>query len=768
MKIPVYQSQGVNLPNIDARGVADPVIRAGVGLSNAVMAAGKEAMNIGFAMEREEQRRQVDALTIKARKDFYDFRQGLDERDDYQAFNTDYEKFSEQWAKENVGNLSAEQKTLFDTKYASIHEGVRQDVVNRSRFVQIDQSRASLLAEGQTAEQSYAMAESEGDRVAVKGDYFGSIDGRVETGVLTASDGEKLKQAFSERADTAFAVNMLESNPAELAKRLGEEGFLPNLDPVQRSKFQKRADDESERLADKATQTLISEQALRAYQEGGRDGATKFLDDLANSDQIKDPAKRARAISLANTLVSAADAQEADKRAQRYSDMSIAASRGQLGYEDIEAAYKSNDLSPQQRTALTRTLDTATDNAQKAANATKMGAAFYDGQAVLDPREKDHRDAADGHFDSLLGKWSQEGLEPAQITENIIDYVHRTGYMPSRVKSQVRGGLRSPDNATVAATADMIDRLQDAAPHAVNDISDDDLSMGIMVAGLRDAGMTDKEAVEYSRETLSPKNKTMRDLADAEIKDGKFNDKYLGWMKDDFDGWFGSDFDFGNDRTAMAEARKDYESLFNAFYTRTGDKDAARKATKTRMDRKWGVTMAEGSGRLISYPPETIYIQSLPMVEDLNDRIKNDLEQTVRSAGHEGKYVIYSDDQTAREASDGRPTYQVWFQKDTGELVPSGRRWGLDVAEVKSEWESERSKAKASADKAVEDLKNNPTSMGLTEDEMTRMGDLTPEVEVNHEQEARDLRKRQQQNVGDVRDNAQKQRDLIDQYQGRR
>jgi hypothetical protein len=514
-------------------------------------------------------------------------------------------------------------------------------------------------------------------------------------GLMLATDAAKQTAKFQSDMSSTYAYRDLLTDPELAVERLADENYAPyrHLDPDRRVAYAKQAQAEAERVQGKRLTEQVTSEALRSYNAGGIDAARDYLSGIASDESI--PIElRARMAASGQAIVSVADADEAEKRAQFYADLSVAVSRGSADYAEIDAARKTDRIEHGQWATLTQTLDRRTADMRQTANMIALGNSFYDGTNVLDPRNKDHVKAADAQFATALTSKIEEGATSLEIGQFMLDYVARTGFVPSEVKSQIRGGLRSRDAERVIAAADLVSRLQTINRQAVGDISDDDLTAAIVLNDLRYAGMTDDEAVKEMRATLDPKNKAIADLTDADIKAGKYNKEYLGWMKDDFDGWFGSDFDFNNDMTATAKARANYGRLFETFYRRTGDVDQARKAAKMRLERIWGVTSVEGTSRLIEYPPERIYATQLPMIDDLAGLIEKDIAEAAAQVGGTGKWRIVSDDVTAREAATGRPTYRVLLENENGEFVPvyakNGvdlRRWGLDVDQVRAEWE---------------------------------------------------------------------------------
>lgn len=760
-RIPQYTSSGVNQPRVDVTGVASPTIRAGVNMANAVTNFGKTVVDTAQAFEAEEQRREADHLTIKARADLAEFREGLNERTDYSNFDAEYKEFRDQWQKTHTEGISDYQRDILGTRLETVFADGERGVRARSREIQIDVSRSQLVEEGDAALKSYMMAETADEQDAAEDEYFAAIDGRVETGVITAEAAVKAKQSFRSEADTAVATRMMQDNPAALAEGLEDAEFLPDLDPTQRIKIKDRADAEVEKLAEKAATDLVVDGALEAYETGGRDAATDYLDRLASDTSlIPDNARRARAISLASTLVNAADATEADERAKKHSDLSIAVSRGDAGHADIDAAYKSDDITAAQRTTLTLAADRVQADRNEAATRRRLGAGFYDGTAVLDPSNADHRKAADEHFAGMMNDWIAEGVSPADMAGKVTDYVKRTSYVPTELKNRLTGSLRSETNDTaVLGAAEMVRDLTEASPIAVQTLPDEVLERAEMVNRALSAGETEKEAVRLMRERLHPKNKEVRELAKTEIKAEKYAKDYPDWAREAFeDSWFSTpEFNSRRDRAAIVS---DFAFNFEATFERTGDKDVAKDVAGKKMRAKWGVTEVDGGSRLIAYPPEKVYAETLSFLPNLADHIKTDLEDVVRGLGHEGDYQLVSDDRTRAGAQHGRPTYGIMLKNESGDFVPALRedgtlaRWGMDVDRERVEFET------------VMDMTPKAVFRGPRRD---RAGNIVvPKTPEDYEAEARALDRKRREIKADVKGVSAEQRSLIDRYQGKR
>lgn len=256
-------------------------------------------------------------------------------------------------------------------------------------------------------------------------------------------------------------------------------------------------------------------------------------------------------------------------------------------------------------------------------------------------------------------------------------FVERMKYVPDSVEAEVVNGLRSNNPELILQSVDLMDRI-DHIPGLVEDtFSKHDRAFSDQVKMLMSYLPADK-AIEQATKNTDP-----TDIARIEARQRTINEdnqtkraeRYLSSVKDKFDmKFFGTTVDpINQDKLA-----RDYGQLVESYFTAGMDMKAAGKQAEKDMKRIWSVTTATGNERVMKYPPEMFY--GVGDNKFMQDQLKADVEELWRG-DFEG-YFLISDDQTAREASIGKPTYRVVVEDDKGLNPLVGYRWAPDPAKA--------------------------------------------------------------------------------------
>jgi hypothetical protein len=136
-----------------------------------------------------------------------------------------------------LGNLSGEARLRFQGFAAER----MQDLQLRAARLQV----ARTAEEGQAATgdelrdfaRQAASAPSDVQRREVLAEAERAIALRVQTGVLSPVQAQRMRVGFLGQVDQAAALRLIQSRPGEAAQRLADPEFLPNLDPVQRERL---------------------------------------------------------------------------------------------------------------------------------------------------------------------------------------------------------------------------------------------------------------------------------------------------------------------------------------------------------------------------------------------------------------------------------------------------------------------------------------------------------------------------------------------------
>lgn len=102
---------------------------------------------------------------------------------------------------------------------------------------QNEEGQAAVGEELRTFARQAASARAEPERLAAMAEAERAIELRVQSGVLSPTQGQRLRTGFLGQVDQAAALRLIQANPGEAARRLSDEAFLPNLDPIQRERL---------------------------------------------------------------------------------------------------------------------------------------------------------------------------------------------------------------------------------------------------------------------------------------------------------------------------------------------------------------------------------------------------------------------------------------------------------------------------------------------------------------------------------------------------
>jgi len=248
----------------------------------------------------------------------------------------------------------------------------------------------------------------------------------------------------------------------------------------------------------------------------------------------------------------------------------------------------------------------------------------------------------------------------------------------------MRGVFRGGDVDSKVFYADLVGRIQDVKPRALDDFDDKDIAQAMMINEMVKAGTPNERAVELVEQQTTGINsgrlEVLKTELEAKSKDmgtkQEQNTKILSIIRDGFEvpganlSWF--DFDaalpnepqLGVEPEAIAEYKRLYETW---YYNTNGNDKIAREQALKSMGHNWGTTSINGvENQLTKYPIEKQY-PDMPYKE-----IKKDLINDLKGLGYTNidpkKVYIKDDALTARQAGRGA-TYQVMIPGETGALV---------------------------------------------------------------------------------------------------
>lgn len=514
---------------------------------------------------------------------------------------------------------------------------------------------------------------------------------------------EALKSGAGQIATGAINGNIANGNFAAARALLKDERFKEILTPEARlslgTRIEEAADGKArdflESLDPKARVTLL-EKAIK-----GKTGT------LADELDLGDRSTKLR--EARNEVRIEADRQrtEGDKARAKInerisSDLKIKVDAGEASVTDIEDAFDKHVISGSERASWIGIIN-------KTSNYQGIVLGALTGSSVLDPKNEKDRNAADTYFDKVVTP-NLAKASPDEAKTAITQYVERLGIMPERLRGQIRGGLRAGGPELRATAADIIDRLSEAAPHALDDFSTEDIAEGKAIAGMIRDGVPKEQALAYAdqmqklpKDVIDLRKKRLTEsngaLLTNSVKSLEAGAADRGWFS-----WMWSRAPAAAD-AAQAEFGRDFERA----YLLTGDANVAAKTAQATIKRAWGVSNVNGQPQFMKYAPETSYGVLDHGPED-GAWIRNQLlEDVTKGAAFDpskgdiaNRVVLAPDMQTGRDL-----TYGVMLKNEMGAFEPmldaKGRamRWKPDfatsakAAEIKAKKAKEVAEAKA-------------------------------------------------------------------------
>lgn len=236
----------------------------------------------------------------------------------------------------------------------------------------------------------------------------------------------------------------------------------------------------------------------------------------------------------------------------------------------------------------------------------------------LDPKSDADRDAVDALFAAAIGKpgdLQAPAIEPGSPAwrEAAVNLTKRASVVPPSAVGWARAALASENPVQAAQAADLLDRLETAAPFAFGFGVDDRTRAKVeaIVSATR-AGATPELAVAAARR-LEQQTPTETRLIDERYRAVKAAQLNPGELKSRLDG----DPRFAVNGIPLFRSAPEPPSAMQAdfetgvrryFAVNGGDVQRAREAAWRDVTRKWAVSkVASGTPELIEYAPDLLY-----------------------------------------------------------------------------------------------------------------------------------------------------------------
>ena len=246
---------------------------------------------------------------------------------------------------------------------------------------------------------------------------------------------------------------------------------------------------------------------------------------------------------------------------------------------------------------------------------------------------------------------------------NFINQVRRVP-VPDGIKMTVNGMLQSGDPEQVLAATRFLDRVDEIPGNKAEAVvSKQNRAFAGQLVQYMNAGIPGDEAYKLAQKYIREDAAERIAVRTKQIKK-EFDEDISEWVEEST-GLKPGDRGF-------ADARKQYQVLFNAQYL----EGAEVEASKNFANRIISANYKESIFGPMMYPPEDYWADNNGSV----DYIRRSIAYEVRRENPDMQFdedkdiFLYSDDETARKASVGTPTYRVMIRDSNGELaIRSGR-----------------------------------------------------------------------------------------------
>ena len=307
-------------------------------------------------------------------------------------------------------------------------------------------------------------------------------------------------------------------------------------------------------------------------------------------------------------------------------DLEVNVDRDKATEEDILEAERKGIITPAKRVALIRRLDqNLRDGVKKSMDVQKVANAFI-GKAYLDPKTSSDDFKAVYYFYETKTKPQLKNIaDPEERAAALTYFVNGTGVVPDDLRSEMRGVFRGGDADSKVFYADLVGRIQETKPRALDDFDDKDIAQAVMIDEMVKAGTPNERAVELVEQQTTGINSGRLEVLKTELE-AKYRDigtkqeqnvKILSIIRDGFEvpganlSWFDFDAALPNEPQlgVESEAIAEYKRLYETWYYNTnGVDELAKKQALKSMGRNWGTTSVNGvDNQLTKYPIEKQY-----------------------------------------------------------------------------------------------------------------------------------------------------------------
>lgn len=376
------------------------------------------------------------------------------------------------------------------------------------------------------------------------------------------------------------------------------------------------------------------------------------------------------------------NADEELQTSREAADLEIGINRGETTYEDVVRAEQDKTITPAKKVQLFKQLDANLKKTVEESRFIQKVSKVLRGEGFIDPKNTDDKKAVDLTYEKVLMPTIDAAQDPAAKKQIITNFVDKLGIVPEKLRGKMRGVFRGDDVEQKVFYADLVGRIQDTKPQALDDFDTKDITQAIMINEMVEAGTPNEQAVAKVQNLTEGINAGRLEILREDFKNlvedkgtgVKINSqKIINQVKDVFgEGVFTFNPASGNTQLSVeSHAIAEYKALYETWYLNTsGDANLAKKQAQKAIKRNWGVTGVNNKSRqLTKYPIEDQYLGMSS--KDIKTELMGDVRQIagLKNIGPDEVFIQWDPRITAAEAGN-YPRYRVLAINEEGVLDP--------------------------------------------------------------------------------------------------
>ena len=562
----------------------------------------------------------------------------------------------------------------FDASVSSRNSKLLKDMFRRES----EQHRATALAGVESMQDDITNAARNGEDVTTMLiNANAELDSWVQTGKISAIEAESFRENTAERIQEQTALGEIDSvifNEDLTVDEQIKKG-IDFVDELRERKLKDLSAEQKDSLLNVVSSKIRGLVSKRNAMDNARDIAKeKIVSNLkVETNLIEERAKNGEIVDLSGIT------------------------------ERIEGLHNQGDISGNERTSLLTHKEKAQDEIDRISLANKRIIARLNGDNSIEMNNKD--------IDFYYKTYVQDDLESfppeAQNLANA-NFILLTRSIPKQVKSKITSQVLSGDPDQIKQASDLIDRIDNISGLANLAVDANQRAFINKVVELSDS-MEPEQAVTLAKELTDPRDKARIDANKQKIKTEKMESNYEDVVENAFEGFFGGDYLVDNINSESVNA--EYKELFESFFIAGDSKEVSENKAIEILQANW----KDSDFGFMKHRPEDFYSIGGD-TGYIKEQLLSDVRKGIGTDFKKEDLFLLSDDETARMASQGRPTYRVMALDSNGEIKSFPGRWSPDIKaqskKIKAKnikhVEDERSagkKAKKSALKSLERLK---------------------------------------------------------------